>query len=603
VTRSWQPLLALALAAAALAVAVVGVTHPSWQTHFIGLDDRDLWGTQWFYWYTGQAVFDGHWPAAHTDLFFHPTGKDILTDTGGNVLDGVLAAPVRALLGPVLGYNVFVLGVLALNGASGVWLARAAGADRWAAGAAGLLLAANPYTLVELAHGRPTQVVLFLAAGTLACWIRIPERGWRAVAGASVLWALTGLMYWYYAVFVGLIAVGWALAHWRDRRALLQFGVAALGAGVLVAPIIVPLLAGGETTGHLDTSTWPLLGWHSVTDEGWPIRIQRLGPFGTTGWTYRADGELQREDAVMVVGLVQVALAAVGVWRAPNALRRWAWGGAMVLGLGLAVGPELEPWLGTPNPIYLGLVRAVSPLQRLWWPVRVVGVLQLLLAVGAGWALSGLDKRLQAAAILGVALLSAGELRGRSEAPLDGVSGEIPTGYHCLTNAEGAIIEVPDRQEARRMYFQTAHGLPVLGGMLDNNPVLVPPEQRALLDLPFASELGSVVVHAPGVQEPQGRDELIDAGFRWVVLDLESASAGVPRQRWPYVQAVAIKRIGVRLGDPVLVAPGVAVFALVPGDTLACPALEAELRGDSGASRVRVTPTPQVDPGGDLRNE
>ena len=48
-------------------------------------------------------------------MVFFPYGKDIYGHTGANILDAILAAPLREWMGPTLSYNVFILLSLAFN--------------------------------------------------------------------------------------------------------------------------------------------------------------------------------------------------------------------------------------------------------------------------------------------------------------------------------------------------------------------------------------------------------------------------------------------------------------------------------------------------------
>ena len=91
----------------------------------LGYEYVDHYGTQWFYWYTERQVRAGA-PLGHTDLFFYPWGKDVYLHTGSNVLDAMAAVPFRAMFGPTLGYNVFVLAGLLASGLAmaGVVVAR-----------------------------------------------------------------------------------------------------------------------------------------------------------------------------------------------------------------------------------------------------------------------------------------------------------------------------------------------------------------------------------------------------------------------------------------------------------------------------------------------
>ncbi|MFN7145869.1 MAG: hypothetical protein ACK4YP_18985 [Myxococcota bacterium] len=147
------------LLVAAAIVAVLGGVAPDPTGRVVGSPAVDGFGTQWFFWFAGE-VLAGRQAAGWTDLFFFPWGKDVYAHTGGNLLDAWLAWPLRAALGPVLGFTAWIAALLATNAWAGARLAAAFGVRdgwRWAAG---LLLVLNPYVLAEIDLGRPTQAWL-----------------------------------------------------------------------------------------------------------------------------------------------------------------------------------------------------------------------------------------------------------------------------------------------------------------------------------------------------------------------------------------------------------------------------------------------------------
>ena len=87
-------LVLLILGLAALVGPQLGVLH----THLLGYEETDAYGTQWFYWTVADSLAPGHWPL-YTPLLHFPTGLDLWASTGGNLLDAVLAMPLRLLFG------------------------------------------------------------------------------------------------------------------------------------------------------------------------------------------------------------------------------------------------------------------------------------------------------------------------------------------------------------------------------------------------------------------------------------------------------------------------------------------------------------------------
>ena len=81
-----NPRLKTALAMLLPALCLVGLFWKVWPTlgtRFAGIEYVDHYGTQWFYWFTEQAVL-GEESAVHTDLMFFPFGKDIYGQPDGD---------------------------------------------------------------------------------------------------------------------------------------------------------------------------------------------------------------------------------------------------------------------------------------------------------------------------------------------------------------------------------------------------------------------------------------------------------------------------------------------------------------------------------------
>jgi hypothetical protein len=137
---------------------------------------------------------------------------------------------------------------------------------------------------------------------------------------------------------------------------------------------------------------------------------------------------------------------------------------------------------GLPNPLYNALVMALPPLRRLWFPERALFLLALAqaLAVGALWARIEAPK-VRAAVALAVVSLWGLELRLGGLAPLPSWDARPPAAYQCLAEGPpGAVIDLPERWSAGHVYYQTLHGRPIFGGMLEGNERFTPPEISAL---------------------------------------------------------------------------------------------------------------------------
>lgn len=505
---------------------------------FLGEAGVDQWGTQWFYWYVGRQLAAGE-GLVHTDLFFHPWGKDIYAHTGANVLDAALAAPLRALLGVEAGYNVFVLLGLAFNAWAFHRFARRFTDDRAALVVGTLWLAASPYVLVETLEGRPTQAILgLIPLFLLALWDLGTRPGLRAPLVAGVLLALTGLVYWFYALFAGLAAVAHGLVRFAAPppgagsrwRVLGRHALAAATSLALVAPFALPLALatvahGEDVPGLLLVDDWTHVSIPPVTQEGVWVGLYTWQPLVGQAGLYLVEGGLDQvfKPQHALTGLLEwLALAALLLTRP----RLRVPVGAMVLtGALLALGPLVvvgNDWY--PNPLYIALAQTLDPLRRLWWPARALAVVVPLLALAMALAVARLRARpwLQAAAVAALAGALAWRHHEAGRLPFPLWSSRVPDGYLCLAEGPpGAIIELPFSWEQSHVYYQTAHGRPLLGGMIEDNPVFTPPEALALRR--DNSWLRALLAYDPEDDVVErwteaDRDAMHALGFRYVVL-------------------------------------------------------------------------------------
>ena len=361
----------------------------------VGVPWVDGYGTQWFYWFAGE-VAAGRQAFAHSDLFFYPWGKDIYLHTGGNLLDAVLALPLRDVFGPILGYNLWCLLILIGNYYGGCAVAGALGVPAARQWPAGLCLVLNPYVLQELQQGRPTQaLLLFVALSSAALW-RMDQRGffgclWSGAA-AGFWMALAGFQYWYYGLMMGGLALVfgcWTLLF-RFRVGVL-FGLSLGGAVALLMTLPMAL----SMLQSLEAGTVP--GLLALDGSGLiaPLALRsaegdELGLYVLSLWDGSA-GSLLGEEKLgyfpshpILTGWWWAALplGLASIYRSPDYKKMS--GGLLLWGLlclAVASGPAVvmgEPTL--PNNLYLGLLEALPLMRRWWWPGRAVAAFWPLLA-------------------------------------------------------------------------------------------------------------------------------------------------------------------------------------------------------------------------------
>jgi len=532
----------VALVAAVMLGSILGPAVPSLGRHFLGIEYVDHYGTQWFYWFAGE-VATGRTDPLTTDLLFHPWGKDILHHTGVNVLDALLAVPWLHALGPVLGYNAFVLvGMLA-----SAWafhsVARRFSRDTVALGVGTLLFATSPFLLFELLEGRPTQAILVLPVLFLGQVLRVGEQpGLKAPLVGGLLLALTGYQYWFYALFCGIACLGYGL--WRAWRPLPgaggrvptlgRYALTGLVSLVLVAPvasILVGAASSEDVPGMLDVSTWGWEGTAPTTLEELNIGLFLWQPFRRYAGSYIVQDpglELLLSQGVLLP-MVALPLLAIWAWRPGAVVDR---GGVLALAipaLVIALGPILVvDHTVITNPFYVLLAKSTAVVQRLWWPARAVVVPVVLVALAATVLLGALARRRALQMAVAVALSAAWmvDLRAGGVLPFPSWDATVPAGYRCLASGPpGAIIELPFSFTQGHLYYQTAHGRPMMGGMLENNPVFAPDAFNDLrTENTFVAEIYDIsrMLENAVTVAPADVEAVYALGYRYVVVQKDA---------------------------------------------------------------------------------
>ncbi len=564
--------------------AVFGPSLPLLADHLLGVEYVDHYGTQWFYWFVGHQLETGQ-GMGHTDLYFHPWGKDIFLHTGTNVLDGYLALPFFRLLGPTLGYNVVVLLGLLSAGVAFWFLARDHTDDRWAALLAAVLFALSPFVLFELVEGRPTQAVLTLPVIFVIFVLRTGRRpGLLAPALAGLFLALTGYQYWFYAFFGGMVC----FAHGAWRFALppegagtrwRQLGRHALIAGValvLTAPVGLPLVMlaseSGNVPGLLDVSRWGLFASPPITAENQTIGLFLWQPLRRFAGFYVIEAGPQERLLAQAILVPLTSFVALG-WliRRPGRLPRGAIIAMAVMAGLIAMGPILILYkLVLPNPFFIVMVKSVGFLRRLWWPARAAAYLAILLGLANLAVLAWAATRSKRVQIFTMVLLTGawgGELYLADVLPYPAWNAAIPAGYKCLAHGPpGAIMELPYSWTQAHLYYQTAHARPIMGGMLENNEVFTPDEFTELVDRNlFVSQLfDAAKLSENDPQWPEEHaQEVYDLGYRYVVAQKDAFYHGgkmpglmdnVMRLRMRNLRKTLRKKLGTPVYDDARVA-------------------------------------------------
>ncbi len=503
----------------------VGVTWPM-VSHFASqvpgdlLSDRDqnLWNLWWVKW----ALLDHPTNPFHTPLLYYPGGVDLYAHTLA-LPNGLIGLIPQVLWGLPAAYNTVILFALVLAIYGGFRLVRyvlTRGApEGWftpavngAALAGGIAFGLNTYGLDAL-KGQ-TEVLSYGWMPLYAeAWLRAwDHRSRRAALLAGVLFAITLLTNFYYAVYLVLFS----LAHllWRGVGAAREAGglaafarqaVPLLGLMALPGLALLPYLGGlaASALSHTFTLDAAEQQAHTSADLLTFLVPPRVHPWLGAGAPWWGVVNPAVHDYIWP-GWIAPLLGGIGL--IAQRRRRAAWGWALGAGVAavLALGPALQidgtptiplPWALLQHlPVfnYIGKVERFLVLARLLLlPLIGWGVLAF-----AEWGMRNADRRkckgktppthLQSAfrnphsaiAVVLALLLLELPIVPRPMAALD-----IPAGFAQIatTNADGALLEVPlatgqVRTMGARMRYQTAHHWPIIGGYLARNPVDALPE-------------------------------------------------------------------------------------------------------------------------------
>ncbi len=217
----------------------------------------------------GTDVIRGAWGLDHqaralpglpvwTDRVGFPEGVKIVVLP---LISSVLGAPLHALLGPVAGYDAWVLALLWASGFATALLVRALSGSSAAGLLAGVALVVQPMVLLAITDGTPEYVAVWpLAAALFATWAARKHEGLVLPVVAGLLWVVVALDSPYHAVF-GLPFL--PIALWgTTRRNLLAFGVAGLVGGLALVAAYWGLPVGDVEDQRRGTNAVQLFVWH-----------------------------------------------------------------------------------------------------------------------------------------------------------------------------------------------------------------------------------------------------------------------------------------------------------------------------------------------------
>jgi hypothetical protein len=500
-------------------------------THLAG----GRWDTlvhQWTFWWVRQSALTGLNPL-ETDLLFYPVGVSLASH---NIawLNIALWLPLQSVVGRYAGYSILFISTFALNGFAMYLLARDWMGSRRAAFVAGLIYGFWPYTMSHIDH--PNMIFICWVPLALLYVRRTLDHGRKRDAVLSGIFiALQGITRWQLLVMGGVVIGLYVLYRFltdkdcRTRRSLGLLGLAAMVAGMLMAPLAVPVVSHQLTRSFPEdivvaeplTNQADLLAY-LLPSRSHPVWGDQLAPV-------RENLDIENVLRPPFLGYAVLALALYGT------VKRWRQAGfwllAACLYLVLALGPELmvngQLYPGVPMPYRLVGEWFLTPIVRR--PHRFNLFLALpvamLAALGVAELICRRTLRNKASAV--VAVLGALILFEYCLIPYRTMLPATPEWYYQLAEEPGefGVLDLPMHPRGYDkwyMLYQTTHKKPIVEGHVSR----IPREAYAFLDsTPFLKELHEENVMDPGLVDVTHQlRPLAEAGVRYIILHPEHGS-------------------------------------------------------------------------------
>jgi hypothetical protein len=375
-----------------------------------------VWIVKWW----PQALANG-WNPLHTDVAYAPDGFNMtwVTSIPGPSL---ALAPLTALAGPIVSYNVLAILIPALNGWSAFALCRTLDARYLAAVLGGYIFGFSTYVLLQdAAHPHAALVAMLPLAALIVVMFQrdriTPRRftfGMFAILTAQFLISVEVFLTMTMLGLAGLVLAAFVFPEqrsWLWRVAKLA-AIAYVLTAIAVSPYLYANLSEPNTLAGIDPvplSTDPL----SVAIPG---RLTEIGgtALSSISGRFTAGGEGGAYFGIPLLTLVCL----LGWWRRNDRVFRYLLA-MLALGFVVSLGPRLSlyghitairlPW--TPF-IHLPITKYVIPSRlivyawlplsvlialglsvrgsRATWALAVVGVVLLLPATGARNAITGI---------------------------------------------------------------------------------------------------------------------------------------------------------------------------------------------------------------------
>ena len=490
------------------------------------------------------ALLSGRLDLSDPNQFF-PFGYNPVHSNGGNILEMLVSGLLRLVAPWPLWLSLAAAAWIPLNVVAFVPLGRRLWADESTILAAAVTWALFPPALHQITAGRLTQVALVGVPLAIAGMLDLSERTERKGVGLTAAGlALTGLGYWFNALFLAILAPLFLFhAAARNRlRLLIDLVISGALALLIVSPLLMvvfwPVLTGGQMPGtHIQPDMMPI---------AFPDALQLTGGQkpGLADW------------------MPWAALMGIIVSATTRGARWWLFVGLGTACVIFSLGPGQQIGSESWRMPYWLLWSGVPGLARMFHPDRWMLIGGLFIAILAVGGAAALHRRLAWLIPLGVVV----QLGLRDRIPLESWRPAVPAHWAALAEAEGneAVIVLPLHAAQLAGQYQWIHGRPLWGGMVEDQPWTHPKEWTAYeRNSPFLSGLRALSYGrqtAVKLSESE-KASLAADGFGWVVLDESAWTARGLRGKVDPVPALRSV-----LGEPIHASSGGKVWRLRSGE-------------------------------------
>jgi hypothetical protein len=452
-------------------------------------DDGDGYQNIWNLWWIRKAVVELHVSPWFTEQLHFPHGISLLAQTL-NPFNGFTAIVLQFFVDLLLAHNIIIVFSFVAGGTFTFWFAQSVGLRTSGALFAGFVFTFSTFHFAH-GYGHMQLIALEWIPIFLGCLWHFCEKhsikGALCVAFSLLLVILCDYYYFLFCCLTGALLFLWTTIErrqswsWPSRNSLAAFSVLAVAGAATSGIFVYKLLR----LNSID----PLLGAHPVQyysmDLFEPFIPGASWIFGELTQGYWSQVSDQTVEHSTYLGWGALTMSGIAIFARQQRVRRMGFFIAVgVIFAGLALGPR-PTWWGHEIGIYgpYALLAELLPVLKLGGvPARMIVMSSLAIGILGGAGLDLLiqssNKKLALANCL--CILSIVELWPQyfpHNKPI------VPHFIYELQKLDSnfGLLEVDEALgSTQTLYFQTIHGIPLVGGYVSRTPTSVAAKDKVI---------------------------------------------------------------------------------------------------------------------------